>query len=95
MNPILYVGITLALYGVEIWLSIVVQDIGNVFGFIGTIAGTSLSFFIPSVVYCRAFNKFAAKGQDKCLYNVAILNFIVGLGFFGLLLYSNVLSLQN
>lgn len=59
MNPLIYVAVTLALYGVEIYLAIVVQDIGNVFGFIGTIAGTSLSFFIPSVVYCRAFNKYA------------------------------------
>ena len=59
MNPLIYVAVTLALYGVEIYLAIVVQDIGNVFGFIGTIAGTSLSFFIPSVVYCRAFKKYA------------------------------------
>jgi hypothetical protein len=95
MNPFLYYTVSILLYGVEIWLAIVVSDIGNVFGFIGTIAGTSLSFFIPSVIYCKAFNKFAKKDESKILYNIAILNFTVGLGFFGLLLYSNVLSLQN
>ena len=94
MNPLLYIAISLALYGVEIWLAIVVQDIGNVFGFIGTIAGTSLSFFIPSVIYCKAFNKYA-KNESRTLYNISILNFLVGIAFFGLLLYSNVLSLQN
>ena len=94
MNPVLYYGITIGLYGVEIWLAIVIKDIGNVFGFIGTIAGTSLSFFIPSVIYCRAFNKFCLH-EDRTLYYIAIVNFMVGIIFFGVFLYSNILSLEN
>jgi amino acid permease len=94
MNPAFYIGLTLALYAVEIYLAIVVQDIGDIFGFIGTIGGTSLSFFIPSVLYFRACDKFG-KNESKTLYNFAIINFLMGIIFFGLLLFSNILSLKK
>ena len=55
MNPIIYYVVTLVLYAVEVYLAIVVTNIGDVFGFIGTIAGTSLSFFIPSVLFCKSY----------------------------------------
>ena len=74
MNPWIYYLATFALYGLEIYLSIVIDDIGEIFGFIGTIAGTSLSFFIPSVLFCRAFSMFASsrfKTYHKSLYMVS------------------------
>ena len=98
MNPVIYYLATFVLYAMEIWLSIVVDDIGNIFGFIGTIAGTSLSFFIPSVLFCKAFNMFASKRykqQNRRLFVFSIVNFVLGIGFFGLFLYSNILSLQG
>ena len=96
MNPLIYYFATFVLYSMEIWLAIVVNDIGNIFGFIGTIAGTSLSFFIPSVLFCKAFNMFASKRfkqKNRQLFVLSIANFVVGIGFFGLFLYSNILSL--
>jgi F0F1-type ATP synthase assembly protein I len=98
MNPAIYVVTTIGLYAVEIYLAIVVNDIGNVFGFIGTIAGTSLSFFIPSVLFCQGIKLFASerfKKRNSGLYTVSIVNFVIGIFFFGLFLYSNILSLQG
>ena len=91
MNRGLYIGVTLILYALEIYLAIIVNDIGNVFGFIGTIAGTSLSFFIPSVVYYKAFNRYSEDNDPKTLYYIGIANFILGVASFGLFLYANVL----
>ena len=94
----IYVSTTILLYALEVYLSIVIDNIGNVFGFIGTIAGTSLSFFIPYVLFCRGYSMFASDSfmkENACLYRASVVNFIVGIGFFGLFLYANILSLQG
>ena len=52
----LYYPTSILLYALEIYLSIQIDSISTVFGFIGTIAGTSLSFFIPSVLFYKAYN---------------------------------------
>jgi hypothetical protein len=57
MNPIIYYSVTIALYILEIYLSIIISDISDIFGFIGTIAGTSLSFFMPSIMFNIAYKK--------------------------------------
>ena len=86
---------TLFLFVLEVYISIQVDSIAVVFGFIGTIAGTSLSFFIPSVVYIKAYNRYAStyeKEKYRFVYLGSIINFIIGIGCFLLFLYSNVLS---
>lgn len=60
MNPIFYYSITLSLYGLEIFLSIIINDIGKVFGFIGAIATTSMTFFIPSLLFTMGYYKYAS-----------------------------------
>jgi hypothetical protein len=42
MNPVLYYLLTALLFGLEMYLGIVVKDITTIFGYIGTIAGTGL-----------------------------------------------------
>lgn len=63
MNPIIYNSVTVLLYVAEIIMAIVISDISKVFGFIGTIAGTSLSFFIPSVLFCMSVKMFLPSDQ--------------------------------
>ena len=45
MNPKIYYIATLLLYISEIGLSLVIDDIGLIFGFIGTFAGSGLFYF--------------------------------------------------
>lgn len=63
MNPIIYYSVSILLYALEVFLSIVIKDISNVFNFIATIAGTSLSFFLPSAFYMVAIKKFGTDEQ--------------------------------
>ena len=96
MNGYIYYPTTLILFILEVYLSIQVDSIAIVFGFIGTIAGTSLSFFIPSVLYFKAYNRYATVNEMKeyrYMYLGSILNFVIGIGFFLLFLYSDVLSI--
>lgn len=98
MNPCIYYSATLILYAAEIYMAIAVSDIGDVFGFIGTIAGTSLSFFIPSIMFCFAFTKFANASYKQRFGNlnlISITNGVIGIAFFALFLYANILSLEN
>lgn len=94
MNACLYYGLTFLLFALEVWLAIVVNDISSVFGYIGTIAGTSLQFFIPSAMFCRAFSVFTSpqfQFQHKTTYWVSVANFLLGVFFFGFYLYADII----
>lgn len=96
MNPVLYYGLTLLHYALIIYLSIVINDIGEVFSFIATFAGTGMCFFLPSVLFCKAFTAYAtdeAKEQNGIYYKLSIANFIVGIFLFGLFLASNIMAI--
>jgi hypothetical protein len=96
MNPIAYYTITTALFIAEVICAIKIKDISTVFGFIGTIAGTSLSFFLPSALFIRAVIKYGdsdAKRDNKGLWIMSWVNLVIGTGLFGLFLYANILSL--
>ena len=96
MNPKIYLGATLFLYVVEIYLSILIDDLGNIFGFIGTIAGTSLPYFIPSVLFYKAYHLYGSdiyKEKNKWYLTIAKVNFVVGILLFFIFLYSNIISL--
>mmetsp|Transcript_32095 Transcript_32095/g.49076 ORF Transcript_32095/g.49076 Transcript_32095/m.49076 type:complete len:96 (+) Transcript_32095:1376-1663(+) len=93
MNPGIYYVATFLLYGIEIWLSALGINISVVFGYIGTIAGTSLSFFIPSWVFCAGLKMFGSEEERRkqsCWYTISILNFVLGIGFFGVFLYADI-----
>lgn len=97
MDARIYYGASIILYALEVYLSIIVTNLSDIFNFIGTVAGSNLSFFIPSVLFIRAFHSFAStrfKARHKTLYRLAIGNFLAGIALFALFLYSNVLSLK-
>lgn len=96
MDKRIYVGVTLLLYALEVSLSIIVNDLGDIFGFVGTLSATSLCYFLPSILFCRAFKIFASdffKIDHKGWYITSVINFLIGLVMFSLFLYSNILSL--
>ena len=98
MNYGIYAVTAAVIYCAEAYLAIVVSNIGDVFGFVGTFAGTSISYFIPTILFCVGFNKFATvdyKHRFGHWYKIAILNGLVGVFFFCLFLYANILSLQG
>jgi hypothetical protein len=55
MNLSIYAGASLGIYILEVVLAITIKDIGTVFGFIGTFASTSISYFIPSILFCKGY----------------------------------------
>ena len=61
MNPVIYNVTALVLYVIEVFLGITLNNIGMIFGFIGTFAGTGLSYFLPSLFVIIGFNKFATE----------------------------------
>ena len=98
MNYGIYAGTAAVIYCAEAYLAIVVSNIGDVFGFVGTFAGTSISYFIPTILFCVGFKKFATadyKYKFANWYKISILNGVIGVFFFCLFLYANILSIMN
>lgn len=94
MNPLIYFAATQFLFFWEVVLAIVVDDITAVFGIIATIAGTSLNFFIPSILFCLAYSQEENLERNKLLYNLSIANFLFGILAFCLYFYSNIVELN-
>ena len=93
MNPLIYYSVNVAIYVTQIILALTISSIGDVFNFIATFAGTGLCFFIPSTLFYKGYHKFATedyKNENRCWYIVAIINFVLGIGFFALFLYANI-----
>ena len=89
----IYLSVTVAIYVSEIALAILIDDIGNVFNFIVTFAGSGLCFWIPSLLFQRGYTLYASeeyKAQNKCIYIASWINFFMGFFFFGLFLYANI-----
>ena len=96
MNPLIYFSVTILLYIVEITLAILLDDIGQIFGFIGTFAGCGLQFFIPSMFVIIGMNTFGTEefnSQNKIWKTSAYINFAVGVVLFFVFLANNVLGI--
>ena len=94
MNPLLYYLGALLLYAIEVWLSIEIKSIAQIFGFIGAFAGTSLSFFIPSILFSVGYRKFTKEDTLSNLNKISILNFALGIFFFVFFLYACIVGLE-
>lgn len=98
MDQRIYIGATIVMYIIEITMSIIVTDLGAVYGFVGTLSATSLCYFIPSILFIKAYNEYATehfKRDHKYWYIVSIINLIFGFFLTAVFLYSNILSLQK
>ena len=96
MNPTIYYSLTVLLYIVEVALSILLDDIGQIFGFIGTFAGCGLQFFLPSLFVIVGLKTFAtAEYREKnSIWNKsAYINFGVGVIIFFVFLANNILGI--
>jgi hypothetical protein len=77
MKPILYLSITLGLFGLEVVGAIFIDNITTVFNFASAFGVTFLAFWFPAGYYLMAEKKFR---KDEESYIVTS-NFFVIMGF--------------
>ena len=98
MNFGIYAGVAAAIYITEAILAVKVKNIGTVFGFVGTFAGVSISYFIPTILFNKGFDKFATvdfKIRYKKWLTISKINGAFGVFFFCLFLYANILDVTS
>ena len=98
MSNGIYYPVVIVLYSVEVFLSIAITDIGPVFAWISLIAGTALSYYLPSMFVITGYNLFATheyKDENRFWINVAKCNFVVGILSFLLSLSAVILGLPG
>ena len=96
MNPTVYYTLTILIYFSLALLGDVLNDLGLILGFVGTLGGTGMSFIMPSWLFLNGYRKMATRkykeenGTTKCL---AICNLLTGFCAFSLFLYNNILAI--
>ncbi len=65
MNNFYYYIATLALFGIEAFLAIVVNDIGTIFNFLSAITVTFLGFWFPAFFFIYGEKKFPNEKLSK------------------------------
>ena len=65
MNKAYYYGGTLGLYGLGIIGGILISDIGTLFGFVGAIVSSTLTFLLPGGFFLIAQKKFTPYDRSK------------------------------
>ena len=96
MNPVIYYSLTLLLYAIEVVLAFTIDDIGQIFGFIGTFSGCGMSYFLPSMFVIYGFPAFGTQEfqeKNQMWKKLAYVNFFAGIFFFLLFLANNVLGI--
>ena len=59
MNYCLYLGVTFGLFGVELVIAFILNDITTVFDFLSAFVVTCLAFWFPGGYYLMAENRYA------------------------------------
>ena len=98
MSNGIYYPVVIVLYSVEVFLSITIDNIGPVFAWISLIAGTALSYYLPSMFVITGYNLFASheyRDENRFWINVAKCNFVVGILSFLLSLAAVILGLPG
>lgn len=96
MSNWIYYSVTVALFALQLYLAIVLTDLGDIFGFVGTFSATSLCYFNPSLLFIIAVKDYATryyKDDHRGWIVTAYVNLALGLVCFGLFLYSNILTI--
>ena len=91
-----YLLSTLLLYGSQIVLSLILDDIGVIFEFISAVAISSLAFTFPGVFYLMAERKFAStfhKESNRLVHYQAVAMAILGLFVFTFFMTANILEI--
>ncbi len=89
MSTVTYVLASLSFYALIVLLAMILEDISSVFDFVSAYAISSIAFFIPSVFFRKAAEKFGANMEDpeiikklricKLFFGLGILNAILGI----------------
>lgn len=98
MNPFIYYFVNVAMFVMQAVLGIILNDIGLVFGFMGTFAGVGLCYIMPSWFFYRGYMHFATKkykGENRIDFILCLFNGAIGVPFFVLFLYANILSVKD
>ena len=64
MSTVTYVIASISIYALIVFLAMVLEDISSVFDFVSAYAISSIAFFIPSIFYRNAVQKFNVDQND-------------------------------
>jgi hypothetical protein len=98
MKPLYYYGGTLGLYGVGVVGSMFIPDIGMLFGFVGAIVSSTLTFILPGGFYLIAERKFGdpeTSDERIWLRRSCWVMLVLGFANFIFLFIGNILSIVN
>jgi len=96
MKNVYYYSATLILFGLQILISIFVNDVTAVFDFVAAIAVSCLGFIFPSVFFLTASKRYLKDGHKKSYgYErfLSYLNLFLGIVAFILGILSNVVTI--
>lgn len=84
MNTIIYLAVTISLYTVIVILACFLNEIGAVIDLVGAYSISCAAFFIPSVFYTKALDKFKLKDREDPEVKSYLLmaKFFIGFGCF-------------
>ena len=63
MNYVIYIVVTMVIYWSEVFLAMLISDIGLIFEFISAFTISCTGFIFPGLFYLRAEEKFATSLQ--------------------------------
>mmetsp|Transcript_38539 Transcript_38539/g.58664 ORF Transcript_38539/g.58664 Transcript_38539/m.58664 type:complete len:97 (-) Transcript_38539:54-344(-) len=95
MNSCYYYASTIIMFGLQAFISVLVDDVTSVFDFISAICVSALGMFFPALFFLKAYKRLSegereGLGGYKCL---AYFNFCLGLVAFATGIMSNVVSI--
>ena len=89
MSMVTYLIASISFYALIVFLAMILEDISSVFDFVSAYAISSIAFFIPSIFFRKAVEKFGADMDDpqiikklkicKLFFFLGILNAILGI----------------
>ena len=98
MNNLYYYLSTLALFGLEVFLAIVLNDIGTIFNFLSAVTTTFLGFLFPAFFFIYGEKKFPNKklqNENGIHRMMAYLHILLGIFIFVLSITSNIISMTS
>jgi len=96
MNNFYYYAITLGLFALEVFLAIILDDIGTIFNYLSAITVTFLGFWFPAFFFIYAEKKFPNHKlyQSNLFHRImAYFHIFLGLIIFVLSISSNIITL--